>query len=189
MNYRNSIIRASRADAPALVGAQLAYIGIGSNLACAEMGLEEIVNKAFAALAELSELAIVVSSLWESQALDCPPGAPAFVNAVAALLPKQKAPLALLRELQAIEADFGRVRSGVRNAPRPLDLDLLSFGDHVIESAELILPHPRLHLRGFVLLPLLEVAPDYVLPGCKRRARDFLPATAAQGVRLLRNYA
>jgi 2-amino-4-hydroxy-6-hydroxymethyldihydropteridine diphosphokinase len=71
---------------------------------------------------------------------------------------------ALLRELLAIEAGFGRQR-GVRNAPRTLDLDLLAHGDLVVQDAQLTLPHPRAHLRAFVLEPLAEIDPGLQLPG------------------------
>jgi 2-amino-4-hydroxy-6-hydroxymethyldihydropteridine diphosphokinase len=85
------------------------------------------------------------------------------VNAVAEL-DSSLPPLSLLRELQAIEQDFGRERP-YRNAPRTLDLDLLLHGEQRMTSELLTLPHPRLHERAFVLLPLLELVPDLVVPG------------------------
>ena len=72
-------------------------------------------------------------------------------------------PFALLEELQNIEKDFGRVRT-VRNEARVLDLDLISYNDVVLDKPELIVPHPRLHRRAFVLLPLQDIAPDWVHP-------------------------
>jgi 2-amino-4-hydroxy-6-hydroxymethyldihydropteridine diphosphokinase len=72
------------------------------------------------------------------------------------------------------------VRS-VPNAPRTLDLDLLMHGDAIMAGAELTLPHPRMHERAFVLLPLLEIAPDVLLPGLGA-ARSFLPAVAGQAI-------
>ena len=72
-------------------------------------------------------------------------------------------PLALLEKLQIIEKDFGRVRT-VRNAPRILDLDLIAYDDMILDKPELIVPHPRLHLRAFVLLPLQDIAPGWVHP-------------------------
>jgi 2-amino-4-hydroxy-6-hydroxymethyldihydropteridine diphosphokinase len=85
------------------------------------------------------------------------------VNAVAELRTALE-PVALLHRLQAIEQRFGRVRS-VRNAPRTLDLDLLLLGDCVMPGPELVLPHPRAHLRAFVLRPLAELDPGLELPG------------------------
>lgn len=107
---------------------------------------------------------------------------PDFINAVAALdvdsavLP---APT-FLERLFAIEAAFGRVRS-VRNAPRTLDLDLLLFGDERSATDGLALPHPRLHERAFVLVPLAEIAPDLVIPD-RGPVGDLLPAVAGQEI-------
>jgi 2-amino-4-hydroxy-6-hydroxymethyldihydropteridine diphosphokinase len=88
---------------------------------------------------------------------------PDFINAVAALDTQLSAD-ALLEELFAIEARFGRKRE-FHHAPRTLDLDLLLYGDEPRCAARLTLPHPRMHERAFVLLPLVEIAPDTVIPG------------------------
>jgi 2-amino-4-hydroxy-6-hydroxymethyldihydropteridine diphosphokinase len=74
-------------------------------------------------------------------------------------------PESLLAKLQSLERDFGRRPKRMLNEPRPLDLDLIAFGFEVRNSPELTLPHPRAHSRRFVLQPLSEVAPDFVLPG------------------------
>ena len=106
---------------------------------------------------------------------------PDFINAVVAVdtdLP----PIDLLRQLLAIEARHGRVRS-IPNAPRTLDLDLLLHGDALLQGSELTLPHPRMHQRAFVLRPLLEIAADLTLPGLGP-ARDYLPAVADQDISL-----
>jgi 2-amino-4-hydroxy-6-hydroxymethyldihydropteridine diphosphokinase len=84
-----------------------------------------------------------------------------------------------LRELQCIEQQFGRVREGVINAPRPLDLDLLAYGRLIQTTPSLTLPHPRAHLRHFVLQPLQEIAPDYLFPGQKKTVRELLAAMIA----------
>jgi len=89
-----------------------------------------------------------------------------------AALDTELSPLALLAALFELEARFGRSRS-VPNAPRTLDLDLLLFGDTVLEDAQLTLPHPRMHQRAFVLAPLAEIAPDCLVSG-KGRVRDLL---------------
>jgi len=135
-----------------------AFVGVGANLGDARAA----VRAALQALNRLPDThCVAVSSLYRSAPVEA--SGPDFINAVAELrstLP----PLALLRELQAIERAFGRVRS-VRNAPRTLDLDLLLYGDQVIHGDTLTLPHPRLHLRAFVLQPLSELAPALSLPG------------------------
>jgi 2-amino-4-hydroxy-6-hydroxymethyldihydropteridine diphosphokinase len=85
----------------------------------------------------------------------------------------------LLRELLSIEDGLGRGRS-VPNAPRTIDIDLLAYGDVVMETAELTLPHPRMAARGFVLHPLAEVAPEWVHPRLGRTARELLSAAASR---------
>ena len=107
--------------------------------------------------------------------MDCPPGAPLFTNAAVALAPNPgETPETLLAKLQALEKEFGRRPKTVMNEPRPLDLDLIAFGTEVRGTSELILPHPRAHLRRFVLAPLSEVAPDFVLPGQQRTVAELL---------------
>ena len=148
-----------------------AFVGIGANLGDAEA----TVRAAFEALSRLPGTRCVDrSSLYRSAPVEA--AGPDFVNAVAELR-TALAPLALLRELQRIEQDFGRVRS-LRKAPRTLDLDLLLHGQQVLHSDELTLPHPRAHLRAFVLRPLAELDAGLSLPGAGplqpwlRRAAD-----------------
>ena len=121
-----------------------------------------------------------VSSLYRSAPVDA--SGPDFFNAVLALH-THLAPLALLDALQAIEQRFGRERP-YPNAPRTLDLDLLLIGDLVLHTPRLTLPHPRLHLRAFVLQPLLELAPDLCAPGLGPLAAH-LGATAGQRLQRL----
>jgi 2-amino-4-hydroxy-6-hydroxymethyldihydropteridine diphosphokinase len=117
-------------------------------------------------LEELSDRPLLRSSLWQTTPVDCPPGSPAFVNAVAGLVPRAgETPETLLAKLQALEKAFGRRPKQVLNEPRPLDLDLIAFGSETRATPELTLPHPRAHQRQFVLQPLSEVAPDLILPG------------------------
>jgi 2-amino-4-hydroxy-6-hydroxymethyldihydropteridine diphosphokinase len=148
-----------------------AYISLGSNLGESRKNIES----AFLRLKELSSEPIVRSSLWKSTPVDCPPGSPEFINAVAALTPMAGAtPESLLQRLQHLEKEFGRTPKKILNEARPLDLDLIAFGNEVRNSPELILPHPRAHLRKFVLAPLAEVAPDLILPGQKKSVRELL---------------
>ncbi len=90
---------------------------------------------------------------------------PDFINAVACV-ETTLTPLGLLNLLQEIENRFGRLRDTVRFGPRKIDLDLLIFGELIIESKQLTVPHPRMHERGFVLGPLYEIAPGLTIPGC-----------------------
>ncbi len=141
---------------------QTAVIALGSNTGDSPALLRAAMDR----LQTLSDRPIQKSSLYRSAPVDCPPGSPDFLNAVVLMNVRQdETPLSLLRQLQAIEKDFGRQRGPVRNAPRPLDLDLIAFGEIILDTPELTLPHPRAHQRAFVLMPLAEIAPDYVLPG------------------------
>ncbi len=109
--------------------------------------------------------------------MDCPPGSPPFVNAVIGLVPRAaETPESLLAKLQSLEKEFGRRPKEVLNEPRPLDLDLIAFGGQTRNTPSLTLPHPRAHLRRFVLQPLSEIAPDLVLPGQTEAASELLKA-------------
>lgn len=107
---------------------------------------------------------------------------PDFINAVAELRCALE-PQALLEGLLALEAAHGRLRSYV-NAPRTLDLDLLMFGGRTLHTPCLSLPHPRLHLRAFVLHPMLELAPDLIHPTLGPMAA-LMPGVADQGIERL----
>ena len=103
------------------------------------------------------------SAIYETEPVDCEPGATTFLNAVVEL--EYSGPvLDLLRELRAIERRGGRPASPARNLSRTIDLDLLYFGELEVETAELQLPHPRIADREFVLRPLADVRPDFILP-------------------------
>ena len=124
-----------------------------------------------------SDHPLLKSSLWQSTPVDCPPGSPLFVNAAVAFEPlRNETPESLLAKLQALEKEFGRRPKEVLNEPRPLDLDLIAFGNEVRSTPHLTLPHPRAQLRRFVLAPLNEIAPDLILPGQRRSIRDLLAA-------------
>ena len=137
----------------------LAYVAIGSNLG---RPLEEV-KQAFEDLRSVAQTVLVKrSSLYRSEPLGYAEQPP-FVNAVA-LLDTALCAERLLEALQAIEARHGRSRS-FANAPRTLDLDLLLYGDAVVDKPGLVVPHPRMHLRAFVLKPLLEIAAGIAIPG------------------------
>jgi 2-amino-4-hydroxy-6-hydroxymethyldihydropteridine diphosphokinase len=137
----------------------LAYIGIGSNL----QEPQAQVKRAFDELARLPRTRLAArSSLYRTAPMGHA-AQPDFINAVAALDTGLGAE-ELLGELQAIEQRHGRKRR-FANAPRTLDLDLLLYGDRSIQGPGLVVPHPRMHERAFVLRPLLEVAPAAHIPG------------------------
>jgi 2-amino-4-hydroxy-6-hydroxymethyldihydropteridine diphosphokinase len=138
-----------------------ALIALGSNLGDSRATVLAAMDR----LQEFSAQPLLRSSLWDTTPVDCPPGSPRFVNAVAGLAPKAgETPESLLAKLQALEKAFGRQPKTAHNEPRPLDLDLIAFGSEVRSTPELTLPHPRAHLRRFVLAPLNEIASDLVLP-------------------------
>ena len=144
-------------------------IGLGSNRGDRRATLEG----AIAALAETPGILVrKVSTFHETEPVGGPPMQGRYLNA-AAVLETSLDPFAMLTVLQAIEARFGRVRT-VRWGERTLDLDLLLFGDRIIDTPELVVPHPRFSTRRFVLEPLAEVAPEAVDPVRKRTVRELL---------------
>ncbi len=146
-------------------------IALGSNLGDSPNILRETIGR----LESLAVAGFRPSSLWQSTPVDCPPGSPPFINAAIAFEPAtDETPESLLAKLQALEEEFGRRPKQVLNEPRPLDLDLIGFGTEVRSTPELTLPHPRAHLRRFVLVPLNEIAPDLVLPGQTKPIRQLL---------------
>ena len=138
-----------------------AYVGVGSNL----NDPAQQVRRAFAALEQIPDTRLVsTSALYQNPPMG-PADQPDYVNAVAAVSTTLTAS-ALLSELLAIEQHAGRQRNDALPwGPRIIDLDLLVFGDRIIDDPELTIPHPGISERNFVLFPLLEVAPDLSIPG------------------------
>ena|SRR5947207_1948096 len=160
----------------------MTFIALGSNLGDPKQNVLRAMDR----LQQTTDFPLLRSSLWQSTPVECPPGSPMFVNAVAGLLPRtDETPESLLNKLLALEHEFGRQARDVLNAPRPLDLDLIAFRQETRHSERLTLPHPRAHLRRFVLQPLTEIAPDLVLPGQVLSIRQLLE-TLDSSERLLR---
>ncbi len=137
----------------------IAYVALGANLG----DPVSTIKSAIAMLRSLSATRFLAcSSLYRTAPVGLH-NQPDFINAVMAL-DTQLTPRALLEKLFAVEAEFGRLRS-TKNAPRTLDLDLLLHGDTICNDPQLTLPHPRMHLRAFVLAPLAEIAPQVFIPG------------------------
>lgn len=151
-----------------------AYVALGSNLE----GPATQVERGFAALAALPCTALRARSRLYRTTPWGVVDQPDFINAVAAL-ETSLAPRALLEALLAIETRAGRVR-GARYGPRTLDLDLLLYGDRELHEPGLDIPHPRLHERAFVLLPLADVAPDQRVPA-RGRVAELLARVDASG--------
>ena len=157
---------------------ETAYIALGSNLEQPQRQLQT----GFGALARLPDTQLIAqSSLYRSAAVGYA-DQPDFVNAVAAIR-TALAPRALLDALLAIEREHGRVRA-FANAPRTLDLDIVLYGEQVIHAPGLSVPHPRMHERAFVMVPLAEIAPDALVPG-HGRVRDMLAAVDVTSVSAL----
>ncbi len=150
-------------------------IGLGANLP-SRFGPPEATLTAALAAVELKGLRVVRQSRFWRTAPVPVSDQPWFVNAVA-VIETALAPAEVLARLHAIEREFGRVR-GALNEARLLDLDLIAYG-RMVETGDLTLPHPRLTSRAFVLLPLAEVAPNWVHPVTGARLSDLVAALPA----------
>jgi 2-amino-4-hydroxy-6-hydroxymethyldihydropteridine diphosphokinase len=153
-----------------------AYVALGANLGDAAAALRE----ALVWIGQIPGVRLAgASGLYRTEPIES--SGPDYFNAVARVQTSLSA-RELLHALQAIENRLGRVRpAGVVNAPRTMDLDLLLYDDLVCSDEELVVPHPRMHLRAFVLVPLLQIAPDIEIPG-KASARTYLPSVADQRI-------
>lgn len=152
----------------------IAYIGIGANLGDARANVEDAIEM----LRQLHESTLAgVSSLYVTAPIDS--SGDDYINAVARLQTTLE-PEELLVALQNIEQAHGRLRP-YHNAPRTLDLDLLLYGDQLIASSTLTVPHPRMTERAFVLVPLLDIDAAVHVPGLGRAA-DYLPRVADQAI-------
>jgi len=146
-----------------------AYISIGSNMG----DKRENCQNALAALDRTETVQIEsISRFYLTEPIEYS-DQPWFVNA-AAKIRTSLDPVDLLAVLKSFEVEYGRVDSGLRFGPRPLDLDIIFFNDSIIETAHLIVPHPRMHHREFVLRPISDLAPELIHPVFNKSIRDLL---------------
>jgi 2-amino-4-hydroxy-6-hydroxymethyldihydropteridine diphosphokinase len=158
------------------VSGKTVYLGLGSNVGEREQNLQAAVDRLHSGELRITRL----SSVYETE----PQGMRNqrwFLNLVAEaeteLFPRQ-----LLGRIVKIERELGR-RRVVKNGPRTIDIDILFFGNAVVQTSELTIPHPRFAERRFVLAPMAELAPELHDPVTRRPIRDLLPETSGQGVR------
>lgn len=145
-------------------------IALGSNLGDRLANLR-VARRAMIDL--VGNKALLVSAVYETEPIDCEPGAEKFLNAVLEI-EYDGDPTELLEHMVQIEESLGRTRDHARSVSRKIDIDLLYADELNVENERLQLPHPRMHLRRFVLEPLAEVRPELVLPGQTKPVRELL---------------
>jgi 2-amino-4-hydroxy-6-hydroxymethyldihydropteridine diphosphokinase len=149
------------------------FLGVGANLGDRLATLQRAVGL----LAERGVRTVACSRVWATAPLGGPPDQPEFLNVVVEIDPGDMSPTEVLAAANAVEAELGRVRE-VRWGPRTIDIDVLLWDDLRSEDPALTIPHPRMHERAFVVLPLLDLDPDLRLPDGRRLVE--LPAPAGE---------
>jgi 2-amino-4-hydroxy-6-hydroxymethyldihydropteridine diphosphokinase len=157
-------------------------VALGSNLGD-RLGNLHAARKAIVDLTRVQP-PILSSAIYETDPVGCEPGAGKFLNAVLEL-DYEGDPLELFKSVREIEETLGRAPDHPRNVSRKIDIDLLYFGDISMDSDELQLPHPRMHLRKFVLQPLADIRPELILPGQSKTVRELL-AKLSESTKVMR---
>jgi 2-amino-4-hydroxy-6-hydroxymethyldihydropteridine diphosphokinase len=155
---------------------QHGFLGLGSNVGDRRANLQAAVD----ALPAHGVDVLASSSVYDTEPVGLVLDQPEFLNACIRIRTRLE-PEALLDACKAVERELGRVAGGVRHGPRPIDVDLLLLGDRTFTSERLTLPHEQVTSRRFVLVPLLELAPELVIPGGGGRAADALAALGQEG--------
>jgi 2-amino-4-hydroxy-6-hydroxymethyldihydropteridine diphosphokinase len=153
-------------------------VALGSNLGD-RLGNLRVARKAILGLSNVKP-PILSSAIYETEPVGCEPGAEKFLNAVVEF-DYEGDPANLLEHLIGIEEALGRRRDHPKNVSRTIDIDLLYCGDRNIENERVRLPHPRMHLRKFVLQPLADIRPDLILPGRKKIVGKLLEDLGESG--------
>jgi 2-amino-4-hydroxy-6-hydroxymethyldihydropteridine diphosphokinase len=151
---------------------KLAYLSLGSNLGHREKYLREAISR-------LQDLGLIrkVSAFYETQPVEVQGEQPWFLNCALAIK-TELMPLEFLSRMLAVERSMGRARTEPKG-PRPIDIDIIFFGNDVLDTPELTVPHPAMHQRRFVLEPLAEIASAFVHPVLKRTVREMLDSLPA----------
>lgn len=145
------------------------YIGVGSNLG----NRRQNIKKAVKLLGDSKGIKIEdASSIYETEPVDGPDGQNKFLNGVIKVRTSLE-PYALLRRLQDIETRLKRRKDVVKNGPRTIDLDILTYGRRAIRKSDLVVPHPLLEGRNFVLKGFCQIAPDFMHPVLKKRVKEL----------------
>ncbi len=148
-------------------------VALGSNLG----DRHQLLDRGIGFLGTLAHANRVTESpRFETDPVDCPPGSEPFLNSVALfeLITPEWSPRRLMGLLQSFELEMGRLAVRDRNSPRPLDLDIIFFGDLIVSEPDLVLPHPRASQRRFVLEPLSRIAPNHRFPGETKTVSELL---------------
>jgi 2-amino-4-hydroxy-6-hydroxymethyldihydropteridine diphosphokinase len=153
------------------------FLALGTNLGDREANLHTAKDSLPQEITILQESSIYITPPWGYT------DQPEFLNQVVEVQASLE-PLPLLHALKEIESEMGRVAT-FRNGPRLIDLDILFYGQRILDLEELQIPHPRLHERAFVLVPLNEIAPNFVHPALGKRVADLLTQVNTEGVRAL----
>lgn len=162
----------------------IVYLSLGSNLGNREAYLSRAVKR----LSQMMGLSLLAeSSLYHSRPLDCPEDCPDFLNKVIKLDCLLK-PVQLLDNTERLEIEFGRTEKNAR-ADRVIDIDIVLFGNRIFKNERLEIPHPRMHERAFVLIPLCEIDPDMIDPRTHEKFGDMLAMLGDQGVKIIKEPA
>src|SRR5438552_8582671 len=162
-------------------------VALGSNLGD-RLGNLCAARKAILGLSNVKP-PILSSAIYKTDPVDCEPGADKFLNAVVEF-EYEGDPTSLLDQLIGIERTLGRQRGHAKNFSRTIDIDMLYCGDRNLENERLQLPHPRMHLRKFILQPLAYIRGDLILPNQRKTVRELLPKSDESGevVRLMNDW-
>lgn len=156
---------------------QQVHLSLGSNLGNRHENLRQCCQKLSAQFGDIR-----VSSLYESEPINCPLNSPPYINACVEF-ESRESPETILEHCLRIERELGRKRSGIYGEARICDIDLINYGEYQCDSAQLVLPHPRAHQRAFVLQPLCELAAQLTLAGQQQELCHILEKLPAQQIR------